>query len=189
MALLNVTQYARHRGCRRAAVQFALERGRIFKNADGLIDSEQADRDWEANTDHSNARPGPKPKRRPPQTSHLTPPPATVPETREALQAEVAQSGTLSFANARAVGEIYRARLLRLDYEMKQGTLMPRRQVDIQTFNVYRVVRDGMLNIPDRIAAQLAAESDATVIYDVLTREITAALDTVSKRLAQEPAA
>src|SRR5215831_2037143 len=151
MALLNVTQYARHRGCRKAAVEFALERGRIFKNADGLIDSEQADKDWEANTDHRQARPGPKP----PRTSHRTPPPAT--DNRE-LQAEVAQSGTLSFANARAVGEIYRARLLRLDYETKQGTLMPRRQVDIATFNVYRVVRDGMLNIPDRIAAQLAAE-------------------------------
>ena len=67
---------------------------------------------------------------------------------------------------------------------------MPRRQVDIATFNVYRVVRDGMLNIPDRVAAQLAVETDPAVVYDVLNREINQALETLSKRLtAEEPAA
>jgi hypothetical protein len=184
MPLLNVTQYARHRGCRKAAVEFALERGRIHKNPDGLIDSEQADRDWEANTNHRQARPGPKP----PKTSHRVEAPASA--DRQGIQAEIAAAGTLNFANARAVREIYAARLLRLDYETKQATLMPRRQVDIATFNVYRVVRDGMLNIPDRVAAQLAVETDPAVVYDVLNREINQALETLSKRLtAEEPAA
>jgi hypothetical protein len=186
MALLNVTQYARHRGCRKAAVEFALERGRIQKNADGLIDSEQADRDWEANTDHRQARPGPKP----PKTSHRKPVESAPPlEERQALQTEIASGGTLNFANARALRELYAAELLRLDYETKQATLMPRSQVEGATFDVYRVVRDGLLNIPDRIAAQLAVETNSAVVRDLLTREITQALEALSTRLAEEPAA
>jgi len=183
MALLNVTEYARHRGVRKAAVEYALERGRIKKNDEGLIDSDEADRDWEANTDHRQARPGPKP----PKTSHRESVPFT--EHRQEIQADIAEAGTLNFANARAVREIYAGRLLRLEYEQKQATLMPRSQVDIATFNVYRIVRDGLLNIPDRIAAQLAVETDPAVVYDTLSREINLALEALSKQLAEEPAA
>jgi hypothetical protein len=49
--LMTLTEYARHRGCDKKAVQFAIERGRIKRNEDGSINSDRADVDWEANTD------------------------------------------------------------------------------------------------------------------------------------------
>src|SRR4051812_46761212 len=45
--------YARHRGVTLGAVQKALRDKRIFLNANGKLDPEAADRDWEANTDKS----------------------------------------------------------------------------------------------------------------------------------------
>jgi hypothetical protein len=43
---MTLTEYARHRGCDKKAVQFAIERGRIKRNEDGSIDSARADLDW-----------------------------------------------------------------------------------------------------------------------------------------------
>jgi hypothetical protein len=47
---LSIRAYARHRGISHVAVIKAIEAGRITQQADGTIDPEQADRDWEQNT-------------------------------------------------------------------------------------------------------------------------------------------
>jgi hypothetical protein len=53
MALMTIAQYARHRGVQDRAVVVALKNGRIHRrDVDGLIDSESADREWEAKTNH-----------------------------------------------------------------------------------------------------------------------------------------
>lgn len=46
-----IRAYARYRNVSQAAVQKALHLGRISKDADGKIDFEKADRQWEANSD------------------------------------------------------------------------------------------------------------------------------------------
>jgi len=43
---MNITQYARHRGCSRQAVYDALEFGRIVRERDHKIDPVKADRMW-----------------------------------------------------------------------------------------------------------------------------------------------
>ncbi len=50
MPLLSIRAYGRHRGVSHPAVLKAIKAGRIHQNAEGLIDSDQADRDWAANT-------------------------------------------------------------------------------------------------------------------------------------------
>jgi hypothetical protein len=74
------------------------------------------------------------------------------------------------YAQARTVHEHYRARLARLDYEERVGQLVSK--VEVAAFNQYRRFRDAMLNIPDRISAQLAAETDAARVYEILAAEI-----------------
>ena len=47
---LSIRAYARHRGVSHVAVKKAIDTGRITQGADGTIDPDRADREWEQNT-------------------------------------------------------------------------------------------------------------------------------------------
>ena len=88
--------------------------------------------------------------------------------------------GAAQYTKARAVREHYQARLAKLEYEEKVGSLISKDEVQVATFNQFRQYRDGMLNIPDRVAAMLAAETDAAKCYEILATEIRKALNEFS---------
>jgi hypothetical protein len=146
---------------------FAVARRRIRRNADGLIDSEEADRDWAANTLHSNARPGPRQQAQ-----------AVEPVSDTEIPAVQVSSSKMArnLARARAAKEAFEARLKKIELEERQGNLLCRSSVQIEAFNRARVLRDAILNVPDRVAAQLAAESEAPVIRDILETELVLVL-------------
>src|SRR5512133_3782911 len=79
-----------------------------------------------------------------------------------------AGGGNAEFTKARTVHEHYRARLAKLAYDEKVGTLVSKAEVQTTAFNQYRRFRDAMLGIPDRVSAMLAAETDAARVYEVL---------------------
>lgn len=170
MALVSLRGYARHRGVSLRAVQKAVQSGRIRTTADGKVDTAQADAEWERNTAPRQqvtiATPSPEP---PPRRSPAAPPP-------EPPRVEPPVSGGLDYARARAVRENYNARLAKLEYEERLGKLVNRDEVTVAAFNRFRTFRDGMLNIPDRVAAMLAAETDAAKVHANLTTEIRKAL-------------
>lgn len=83
-----------------------------------------------------------------------------------------------SYAESRAKREAYNAELARLELEEKQGTLVDAEQVKKDAYATARQVRDGMLNIPDRVAAELAALTDQFEVHRRLTEEIRKALET-----------
>ena len=161
MALLSLRAYARHRGVSLAAVQKAIRSGRITPNADGRIDSERADAEWEAKT-----RPG--------QRRTQSAPPAV----REPI--ETASAGGLDYFRARAIRESYLARLAKIEFEEKTAKLVSRDEVQVAAFTRGRVVRDNLLNIADRLAATLAAESDVDKVHRLLSDEIRMALDALA---------
>ncbi len=160
MPVLSLRAYAKHRGVSHAAVQKAIRSGRIATNADGLIDSDRADAEWNAKT-----RPG---QRRAPRAAQAVPLP-------EPFRPEPA--GGLDYFRARAVRENYLARLAKIEFEEKTAKLISRDEVQVAAFTKARTVRDNMLNIPDRLAATLAAETDADKVHQILTGEIRKALD------------
>jgi len=168
MALVSLRAYAKHRGVTLRAVQKAIQSGRIRTTPEGQIDPAQADADWERNTGPragaSIAFPSPPP--RSPVPSLAAEPP----------RAELGAAGSLDYARARAIHEHYKARKAKLDYEERLGKLLSRDEVTVAAFNRFRTFRDGMLNIPDRVAAQLAAESDPGKVHEVLRTEIRKAL-------------
>lgn len=168
MALVSLRAYAKHRGVSLRAVQKAIQSGRIQTTADGSIDTAQADADWERNTGpragRSIALPSPPPR------------PAAQPSAPEPPRAELGATGGLDYARARAVRENYLARLAKLEYEERLGKLLSRDEVTVAAFNRFRTFRDGMLNIPDRVAAVLAAETDPAKVHEVLRTEIRKAL-------------
>jgi pyruvate/2-oxoglutarate dehydrogenase complex dihydrolipoamide acyltransferase (E2) component len=159
MPLLSLRAYAKHHGVSLAAVQKAIHSGRITPTADGLIDSDRADAEWNAKT-----RPG---QRRAKSAA------APVPS------AEAPAAG-LDYFRARAIRESYLARLAKIEFEERIAKVVDRDEVQVAAFTRGRVVRDNMLNIPDRVAATLAAESDVDRVHRILSDEIRMALDVLA---------
>lgn len=158
MPLMSLRAYAKHRGVSLAAVQKALQSGRIRIGADGKLDAAAADADWSRNTKLATAHVLPDPRR-------------SMPE-----QDDSSGFGGNQYAKARAIREHYLARLAKIEYEERVGKLVSKDEVQVAAFTRFRQFRDLMLNIPDRLAAVLAAESDAAACHHILASEIRKAL-------------
>ena len=157
---LSIAAYARHRGVSHVAVLKAIKSGRIEKEADGTIDARKADAAWSRNTNKAQQR-----QRQTEATvaaqaageNHVGPP--------------IVNSGP-SYAQSRAVKEAYLARLAKLSYEEKSGSLIKIDAVKVSWFNILRVLRDRVLNLPDRLAPIVAAETDPKKIRDLLEEDL-----------------
>jgi len=82
----------------------------------------------------------------------------------------------MSFSAARTLKEQYNAEMKKLDYEERSGKLLRDEDVQKGAFEMYRKTRDSLLNIIDRISAQLAAEKKEANIRIILENEIRNAL-------------
>jgi pyruvate/2-oxoglutarate dehydrogenase complex dihydrolipoamide acyltransferase (E2) component len=184
MEPMSLRAYARHRGVSLRAVQKALQSGRISAREDGRLDAPAADANWARNT-----APRPQPAAGPRQPTNLTkvanPAPSSPsvhhPHTasRQPNEAPKLESG-LEYSKARAVRETYMARLAKIDFEERTEKLVSADEVRVASFNRFRQFRDGMLNIPDRLAAVLAAEANARRVHELLANEIRKALQEFS---------
>ncbi len=152
MTLVSIRQYAKHRGVSHTAVEKAVKQGRI-KLTDGKLDVEAADRDWSRNSSPLNA-----------------------PKLRSRTAAGDGPASGPTYAQSRAVRELYLARLSKIEFEERAAKLVSRDEVTVAAFTKARTVRDNLLNIPDRLAAMLAAEVDPTQVHQILSDEIRKAL-------------
>jgi hypothetical protein len=152
--MMSLRGYARHRGCALSAVQKAIKSGRISVQPDGKIDSAQADLQWQRNTGQH------------------------APPVAQRMQDDIDGAfGGSQYTKAPAVREHYQARLAKIDYEERVAKLVPKDEVQVAAFNKFRQFRDHMLNIPDRIAAMVAAETEAARCYEIIAIEIRKALN------------
>ncbi|PSJ17139.1 elements of external origin [Nitrosomonas supralitoralis] len=138
---LSIRAYARHRGVSHVAVMKAIEAGRITQEADGAIDPEQADREWEQNTA--------SPRKRSFMQNQAT----------EPIQSTLSPNGT-SLLQARTVNEVVKAQTNKVRLAQLKGDLVDRPQAIAHVFKLARSERDAWLNWPTRISAQMAAKLD-----------------------------
>jgi len=82
----------------------------------------------------------------------------------------------MSFVTARALKERYCAQIKKLEFEEKVGKLLQEEDVKRGAFEMYRKTRDTLINLIDRISAQLAAEKKDAVVRVILETEIRSAL-------------
>ena len=163
---MSITAYARHRGVSHVAVLKAIKTGRIAKETDGTIDPAKADAAWERNTNQAQQR---KPKKQ-------SEPRRNDADAEAPIGPPIINSGP-SFAQSRAIKEAYNARLAKLSYEEKSGALVRTDSVKVAWFNTLRVLRDRALNLPDRLAPLLAAETDLKIVRDMLEKELRTILN------------
>lgn len=86
-----------------------------------------------------------------------------------------------SYVQARIEGEKIKTRLKEIELQKKTGELVLASEVQKAAFNKARLVRDAILNVPDRIGALLAAESDTVKLIKILKRELQQALEELSR--------
>lgn len=73
--------------------------------------------------------------------------------------------------------EYYLALSAQLEYEELTGLLVRKDDVRREAFDMARKTRDSLLQLPARLMAQLAAESDAHKVREMLDKEIRYALN------------
>ena len=165
-------QYAAHRGVSHTAVGKAITAGRISLEADGTIDPEKADREWQAQTDPAKQR-GPHAKALGAATAAGTARAtvATKPVPRSAIEAvsetlreagaepeAPAEGGEVSFLRARMANEVLKAQTAKVKLAKMKGELIDRARVTSMVFDLARRERDAWQNWPPRVAANMAAD-------------------------------
>jgi len=157
--LISMSEYARRRGCSEAAVRHAVRANRISL-IDGRVDPVAADAQWARNTrvragsrpaDDVNLRasaaaPGPPGAAQEPQADAYY----VVKARRECAEADLAE---LKLAELR--GELVRVADVRAAYAKRAAGL-----------------REAILQLPARLSAQLAAESDQAKCHDLLQADL-----------------
>ena len=164
--LVSQAEYARQRGVSRQYVGQMVAKG-IIGLTNRKVDTEQADAALAA------LREPARPERRgKPET--LVPTPEVVPATP--MPTSAGDLPTL-LLKSRIKSEVERAKLLEIKARVEAGKYIAVDDVKVAAFNRARVVRDALLNIPERLAAMLASESDERRVHQILVTEIRAALE------------
>ncbi len=154
--MVKVTQaeWAREKGFSRQYVCSLAKKG-IVELKDGLIDPEQANEAVAAIRDPN------QPLRR-----------------KNNLEREEKLSTIL--LKTRIKNETERGKLLEAKVKAEVGKFVSIEEVKTEAFNVARVVRNNLLNIPNRVSALLASLSETEKIHKTLTEEITNSLEELS---------
>jgi len=175
--LVTKSEYARIRGVTPAAVTIAT-RSRIAdalttRNGRQFLDLDRANELWERNTAKQ-----PPPVSTAPRPA-AAPPPSPTPVTDEQLRAFIQglpEDAIPDLNESRARREHYAAEKARLEALQGRGELIPAADVKKEAFALARAVRDALMTIPDRLAPELAACTDARQVHQLLGDEIRVAL-------------
>ncbi len=92
------------------------------------------------------------------------------------------------YLEARADKERAQAKRAELDYLERVGELVSVTQVREQEFAVFRKLRDNLIAIGDRLAPRLAAETDPVRVQHMISEEIRKALHELSRALGVDAA-
>jgi hypothetical protein len=158
MPLVNEVQLAKALKRDRKAVRLAAEQGRITRREDGLFDLETAIQQWEETTHHEKGH-----------NNRATKLPADIPAPDIPLRTETKST---DYAKARAGTQIYEALLKKLRYEERAKHLTPTVDVENARFTEFRILREACFNIPPRIAALIAGETEVERCQQLLESEL-----------------
>jgi hypothetical protein len=164
--LVSQAEYARQRGVSRQYVGQMVAKG-VIGLSGRKVDTEQADAALAALREP--ARPERRAKPEAPVSTPVVSPATALPATAGDLPTLLLKS--------RIKSEVERAKLLEIKARVEAGKYIAVADVKAAAFNRARVVRDALLNIPERLAAMLAAEGDERRVHQILATEIRSALE------------
>lgn len=168
MPLVGELELARALKRDRRAVRLAVEQGRLTQRPDGLFDLGTALEEFALTTHHEKGHNNRSGSRR--QPAAVTGALPDIPSPEIPLPTETKST---AYAKARAGTQIYEALLKKLRYEERAKALTPTADVESARFTEFRTLREACFNIPSRISALLAGESDVTRCQQLLESELT----------------
>jgi hypothetical protein len=175
---ISLRELARRLGVTDKAVRNAVASGRlrrsIGKDAKGwpvVVDPELATIEWKENAGKPSARAAAEPARAA-ESAPSAPSPA---------QGELIDTDTL--VGAQRMATIERGRKLKMENDLREGRLLEADKVRKEAFEGSRIIREAILNIPDRLAAELAAEADAGRVHLKLSAALREALNMAADTL------
>ncbi|WP_264377802.1 hypothetical protein [Wolbachia endosymbiont (group B) of Philonthus cognatus] len=154
MEKITQTEWAREQGFSKQYVCYLVKKG-IVELEDGLVSREQANEAVAAIRDPSQP-------------------------LRRKNYSENGEKLSTMLLKTRIKNEMERGKLLEAKAKAEIGELVAVEEVKREAFNVARVVRNNLLNIPNRVSALLASLSDTEKIHMTLTEEITNSLEELS---------
>lgn len=190
MAKMTFAAYAKHRGVSAPTITQAVKGGRISVEVDPktnrrVIDSEKADVEWNRNVDAAKQA-GPNAAKARAAAARGEPAvdggdgPGSDESGGGAALPQALDSSGVALVVSRARREFYMAEVARLNFEQRAGSLVAVDEVQRRAFSIARTVREALFNIPDRLASQLAGETDPRRVHLVLTTELTRALEALA---------
>ena len=182
--VISLSAYARHRGTSRQYISRLAKEG-VLVMRDGFVEVEASDAVLD---DRPTALEVPSPAERSPSGA----------------AAASSRQQPITFAQAKLAETVERVKLLRMERERRAGKLLNRDDVQAEQFNAARIIRDGMVNLPDRVcgaisseiaallvalglSADLARTLDMSKIHSIISKEVRSALNETAGRLADEP--
>lgn len=91
-----------------------------------------------------------------------------------------------NYGASRAKVEYYKGLQGQLDYELKQGNLIPRDEIEQRLGQIVTTFRTRMMLLPDKIAPLVAVVDEVLEAKEILVREIRDALTTLSQLKIEE---
>ena len=170
--LITFSELAVIKGCSPAAVSYAVKQGRISaavveKDGKRWLNRDLALELWNKNTraTHNSKVSRPDPVENKPKPTDL----------RDQIDA-LPEDQIPGLNDSKARREHYLAEKARLEVKTMRSELVPAADVKAAAFKKGRTVRDSIMAIPDRLAAQLAGTTDPRQVHTLLSEELRVAL-------------
>jgi hypothetical protein len=190
---LSAREFAKLEGCDEKQVRRALEKGKLVKDVDGLLDAKQIGNGWrkpnrrsfgvapQQRVDNADkSKPSRTKKRVQPSGEDHAP---TAVDVAVPLEGETAEQAAERIATTRApfnfmealrVKENYLALLKKLEFQQKEGSLVALEVAERVLFEGARADRDAWLNWPARVGPLIAADLglEADRVTEILTEHV-----------------
>lgn len=96
-----------------------------------------------------------------------------------------AQSSTaMQYQKSRAVKESYAARLRKVEFEEKMGTIVNKEGVEKSAFGISRILREKLKAVPNRLAPKVTVVTDQKENFIILTEEMEGVIKEIQTAIA-----
>jgi len=160
-------EYARYRGVNQGQITKYGRQGLLVEGPDGRIDVAATDARLDAvlNPVHGGDR-----------------------RAEQSVEAAHDGPGRIAYLEAKAEETRLKALARRLELEERAGRLVRADEVEAEAFARARQAQEAILALPDRLASQLAAETDEARVYALLEAEVRRIARELAASAAVEPA-
>jgi len=92
---------------------------------------------------------------------------------------------SVTYQKSRAVKESYAARLRKIEYEQKMGTVVNKEGVEKAAFGVSRILREKLKALPNRLAPKVTMVTDQKENFKILTDEVESVIKEIQMAISE----